>query len=214
MFVQHIWNLSQLKTVSLKRANNVPKLPAVYYIVKNWALAMMLKALPLVHFWSVLLLKVQMMTSVRKTSKMLVWSAQNWSISCEICPKNNHKIGRFLPIAFRRSLPWKFPQNSREIDRFFREFVAKNPAKFDFFFMICQKPYLNDSPGLSNSLYNSGTFNNGHLSTTAFFLVDSPNIHSCFNLSTMVTLFCPQGGHWREVQLYSLWYCTVYGDQS
>ena len=41
----------------------VPKLPAVYYIAKNWALAMMLKALPLVHFWSILLLKEQMMTS-------------------------------------------------------------------------------------------------------------------------------------------------------
>ena len=33
---------------------------------------MMLKALPLVNFWSVLLLKEQMMTFVRKTLKMLV----------------------------------------------------------------------------------------------------------------------------------------------
>ena len=41
----------------MKRANNVPKLPGVDYVAKNWALAMMLKALPLVHFWSVLLLK-------------------------------------------------------------------------------------------------------------------------------------------------------------
>ena len=63
---------SYLDTLSLKRANNVPKLPGVHYVVKNWALAMMLKALPLVHFWSVLLLKEQMMTSVRKTLKMLV----------------------------------------------------------------------------------------------------------------------------------------------
>ena len=61
---------------------------------------MMLKALPLVHFWSVLLLKEQMMTSVRKMLKRLVWSAQNRSISSEICLENNHKIGRFLPIAF------------------------------------------------------------------------------------------------------------------
>ena len=44
-----------LGTSSLKRANNVPKLPGVDYVAKNWALAMMLKALPLVHFWSVLL---------------------------------------------------------------------------------------------------------------------------------------------------------------
>ena len=60
-----------LRTSSLERANNVPKLPGVDYVAKNWTLAMMLKALPLVHFWSVLL-KEQMMTSVRKTLKMLV----------------------------------------------------------------------------------------------------------------------------------------------
>ena len=61
---------------------------------------MMLKALPLVHFWSVLLLKEQMMTSVTKTLKMLVWSAQKQSISSEICLENNRKVGRFLLIAF------------------------------------------------------------------------------------------------------------------
>ena len=48
-----------VKTLWLKCANNVPKLPGVDYVAKNWALAMMLKALPLVHFWSVLLLKEQ-----------------------------------------------------------------------------------------------------------------------------------------------------------
>ena len=53
-----------LKTSSRKRANNVPKLPGVDYVVKNWALAMMLKALPLVHFWSVLLLKEQNINDV------------------------------------------------------------------------------------------------------------------------------------------------------
>ena len=210
-----------LKTSSLKCAcKQYPKTTGIDYIAKNWALAMMLKALPLVHFWSILLLKVQMMTSVRRTSKTLVWSAQNRSISSEICPKNNHKMGWFLPIAFLRSLPRKFPRNSREIDWFFCKFVPKNPAKFDFFFMTYQKPCLNDNLGFSNSLYNSRTFTNGHLSTTAtslwrpVFLADSPYIDSCFNLSTMATLFCPQGGHWREAQLYSLWYCTVSGDQS
>ena len=34
------------------------------------------------------------------------------------------------------------------------------------------------------------------------FLVDSPYVHSCFNLSTMATLFCPQGGRCEGVQLY------------
>ena len=61
-----------LKTSSLKRANNVMKLPGIDYVAKNWALAMMLKALPLVHFLNVLSLKEQMITSVRKTLKTLV----------------------------------------------------------------------------------------------------------------------------------------------
>ena len=56
--------------------------------------------------------------------------AQNRLISSEICLENNHKIGRFIPIAFWWSLPRKLPRN-RPI---FREFVPKNPAKFDFFF--------------------------------------------------------------------------------
>ena len=96
--------------------------------------AMMLKALLLGHFWSILLLKEQMMTSVRKTLKTLVWSVQNRSISSEICLENNHKIGRFLAIAFWWSLSQKLPQNFCKIGRFFREFFPKNPAKFDFFF--------------------------------------------------------------------------------
>ena len=88
------------------RANKVPKLPGIEHVAKNWALAMMLKALPLVHFWSVLLLKEQMMTSDRKMLKTLVWSAQNRSISIEICLENNHKISHFLP-----EIPMKFPRN-------------------------------------------------------------------------------------------------------
>ena len=61
-----------LETSSLKHANNVPKLPGVDYVAKNWALAMMFKALLLVHFWSLLLLKEQILTSVRKMLKTLV----------------------------------------------------------------------------------------------------------------------------------------------
>ena len=84
-----------LRTSSLKRANNVPRLPRVDYVAKNWALAMMLKALPLVQFWSILLLKEQMMTSVKETLKTVLWSAQNRSISNKVFPENNHKIGLF-----------------------------------------------------------------------------------------------------------------------
>ena len=82
MSVKHIWNFSQLlglftcrKLVNLswnfvtetcKQRPVTPKLPGVDYVAKNWALAMMLKALPLVQFWSVLLLKEQMMTLLEK----------------------------------------------------------------------------------------------------------------------------------------------------
>ena len=103
-----------LRTSLLKRANNILKLWGVDYVAKNWALAMMLEALPLVHFCSVLLLKEQMMTSVRKMLKTLVWSAQSRSISSKICLENNHKTGRFLPIAFGKVCPKtlvKLPRN-------------------------------------------------------------------------------------------------------
>ena len=60
--------------------------------------------------------------------------SQNQSLSSEICLGSSHEIGRSLPIVFQRNWPWKFPRNSREIGRFFREIVPENPAKFDFFF--------------------------------------------------------------------------------
>ena len=59
---------------------------------------------------------------------------QNRLIFSKICLEKNHKIGRFLPIAFWCSLPRKLPRNYREIGRFFLEFVPKNPVKFEFFF--------------------------------------------------------------------------------
>ena len=58
---------------------------------------------------------------------------QNQSLSSEICSGSSHEIGRSLPIVFQRNWPRKFPRNSREIGRFFREFAPENPAKFDFF---------------------------------------------------------------------------------
>ena len=133
-----------LRTSSLKCANNIPKLPGLDHVAKNWALARMLKAFkgfPLVHFWSVLLLKEQMMTSVRKTLKTLVWSAQNQLISSEICLENNHKIGRFLPIAFWWSLPRKLPRNYHKIGRFFRELSQKILRNLTFSSATCQKPW-------------------------------------------------------------------------
>ena len=90
---------------------------------------MMLKALPLVHFWSILLLKEQMMTSARKMLKTLVWSLQNRLTVSEICLKITTKSTVFYWLLFGEV----FPKNSCEIGQFFCEFVAKNPSKFEFF---------------------------------------------------------------------------------
>ena len=132
-----------VKTPSQKRGNNVPKLPGIDYVAKNWALAMMLKALPLVHFWSVLLLKEQMMTSVRKTLKTLVWSAQNRSISCEICPENNHKIRRFFTDCFQAKfalkISMKFPWNQPIFPRFC---PPKSRESWLFYPWIIRSPVL------------------------------------------------------------------------
>ena len=47
-----------------------------------------------------------------------------------------------------------------------------------------------EHPLMTTSLYNGHFFWGGE--------GDSPNILSCFNLSTMTTFFCPLGGHCRE----------------
>ena len=46
----------------------------------------------------------------------------------------------------------------------------------------------------------SQTFSEGHFSTMATFLVESPYIDSCLKLSIMATFVCPKGGHCGEVQ--------------
>ena len=129
-----------VKTSSLKCANNVPKLPGVDYGAKNWAIAMMLKALSLVHFWSVyvLLLKEQMMTSVRETLKTLVWSVQNRSISSEICPEKNPPCLIFTDCfltKFAQKIPVKLADFSVILS-------LKIPRNVTFFSTTYQKPWL------------------------------------------------------------------------
>ena len=98
----------------------------------------MLKALPLVHFWSILLLKEQMMTSVRKTLKMLVWSAQNRSIFSKFCPKNNQKIRRFFNNCFVAKFPTKLAYFSAILS-------LKIPQNLTFFSATYQKPWFLES---------------------------------------------------------------------
>ena len=144
MSIQHIWNLFQLlglftcrklATLSWNFVTETCKqLLGVDYVAKNWALAMMLKALPLVFFcgayccwksewWPLLEEREKRFTDQGKTDRFLA----------KFASKNNHKIGRFYRLLFGEVCP-KLPWNSREIGRFFPEFVPKNAAKFDFFF--------------------------------------------------------------------------------
>ena len=108
-----------------------PKSTGVDYVAKNCtALALMLKASPfnsaLVHFWSVLLLlKEQMMTSVKKTWKTSVWSAQIRLISREICPKIPTKPVIFNPLLLGEVCP-EDPAKSAD---FFQRSVPHNPTK-------------------------------------------------------------------------------------
>ena len=94
----------------------------------------------LVHFWSKLLLKEHMMTSVRKTLKTLVWSAQKRSISSEICSENNHKIHHFFTDCF----PAKFaPKIPAKLADFSATLSLKIPHNLTFFSATYQKPCLN-----------------------------------------------------------------------
>ena len=123
MSVQHIWNLFQLlglftccklanlfsnfvtetckqRSKTTRRQLCCEKL-GTSHDVKGFAIGSFLERL-----------KEQMITSVRKTQKTLIWSAQNRWIASEtkICLENNHKISCLLPIALWRSLPWNFPR--------------------------------------------------------------------------------------------------------
>ena len=106
-----------LETSSPQWVNNGPKLPGVNYVAKNWALVVMLKALPLANFSSALLVKYT-----------LVKWVQNLSM-CRKFPQNR----LFLTDCFSVNLAPKFPQNCQGIGWFFHKSVFEIPAKFDFF---------------------------------------------------------------------------------
>ena len=98
-----------LETSSPQCANDVPELPGVDYVVKNWTLVMMLKALPLAHFSSALLSEYVRL-SLLKTLNTLIKSAQNQSISSKIYPENSHEIGCFYRLFFIKVSPKNFCQ--------------------------------------------------------------------------------------------------------
>ena len=141
---------------------------------------MMLKALPLVHFWSVLLLKEQMMTSVRKTLKTLVSSAQNRSISSEICPENNHKIGRFLLFGevsdFSANLSLKIPRNLTFFPRLIRSPVSSQSWSH------CYPPFERRGPDKHQTDNESKSETAVKSAFWSNVLIGLDFIHFCFKL--------------------------------
>ena len=145
MSVQHIWtyfsyrgyllavNLQiYLRTSWLKRANKVPKLPGVDYVVKNWALAIMLKALPLVpgfisgayccwksKWWPLLEKRLKRWSDQRKTdwflAKFALKITTKWAVFYrllfgEVCPENSREIPA-KSADFSANLSLKIPRN-------------------------------------------------------------------------------------------------------
>ena len=94
-------------------------------VTKNWALTIMLIALAFAHFSSELLLKEQMIISVKNDAKLIDFS--------EICQKKSSEIGCFLLIVSWRSFPPKFPTKSADFSENY--FGPDNPSKFDFFLL-------------------------------------------------------------------------------
>ena len=91
---------------------------------------MMLKALPLVHFWSVLLLKEQMMTSVTNTLITLVWADRHLT---KFSLKNNHKIGLFYRLIFGEVWPKHSRESAAKSADFSTNLPLKIPGNLTFF---------------------------------------------------------------------------------
>ena len=65
-----------------------------------------------------------------------------------------------------------------------------------------QQTFLWGGSSWRSGLLYSRTSTNSHLYKMVTFLVNSPYIDSCLNLSKTATFFCPQGGRCGELQLY------------
>ena len=116
-------------------------------VAKNWALAIMLIALAFAHFSSELLLKEQMIISVKKTLNNAGHINAKLIDFSELFQKKSSEIGCFLLIVSCRSFPAKFRVKSTDFSKnsplkilpnltFFRWNPAKSAdfsANFDFF---------------------------------------------------------------------------------
>ena len=102
-------------------------------VAKDWALTIMLKALAFAHFSSELLLKEQMIISVKKTLNNAGHIDAKLIDISEICQKKSSEIGSFLLIVSWRSFPLKFPAKSVDFSANFDFSPAKIPQNRPIF---------------------------------------------------------------------------------
>ena len=100
-------------------------------VAKNWVLTIMLTALAFAHFSSELLLKEQMIISVKKALNSAGHINAKLIDFNEICQKNPAKSAVFYWLFLGEVFPKNFPWN-RPI---FLRICPENPSKFDFFLL-------------------------------------------------------------------------------
>ena len=86
--------------------------------------------------------KSKMMTSVRKTLKTPVSSAQNRSITSEICPEKKHKICRFFTDCFPAKFAPKIHAESADFSAILSLQILRNLTLFSATY---QKPCLDNT---------------------------------------------------------------------
>ena len=99
-------------------------------VAKNWALTIMLIALAFAHFSSELLLKEQMIASVKKMLNNAGHIDAKLIDFSEICQKKSSEIGSFLLIVSWRSFPLKFPMKSADFSKNFPLKILRNLTFF------------------------------------------------------------------------------------
>ena len=120
MSVQHSWNLFQLlglfsclETLSLKHVNNIPETTRHRLYCEKLGTSYVVAGFAICSFLEHIVVKEQMMTSLRKMLKMLVWSAQNQLITSEICLKISTKSAIFTD-CFSAKFTLKIPAKSAD----------------------------------------------------------------------------------------------------
>ena len=113
------------------------------YVAKNWALAMIQKTLLLAHFSMVLLLKEQMIISVKKNVKNAghIIAKPNQFLA-KFVQKIPTKLAIFYQLFLSKVYPENFHENPTKSANFSVNLSLKIPQNLTFFSATYQKPCI------------------------------------------------------------------------